>query len=79
MNPKPAPQWLKVLGTVVLLVPLLLLAWFFPDASGLFSSSSTERRKPMSAEAKFLWLVFGLLVVVGSAGWLVWHWAARTA
>lgn len=68
------PQLLRVLGFVLLLVPILLVGWFIPDLPGLFSdsSNSTNRQKPMSAEAKFLWMVFVLLLVIGFAGWWIW-------
>jgi|GEM_PF-3941036 len=59
-------KWTRVLGVVLVLIPALLIGWFVPGASDLFGGSA-ERRKPLSAEAKFLWLVFGL------AGWWFWH------
>lgn len=75
MSSKRLPEWLKVLGTLLLLlVPVLLLGWFLPGSLDLFGGSgSTERRKQMSAEAKFLWLVFGVLLVVGLGGWFIWR------
>jgi hypothetical protein len=72
MNSKPDPKWPKVLGVVLLLVPTLLIGWLMP---GLFdlSAGSSERRKPLSAEAKFFRLVFGVLLVVGVVSWLLWR------
>lgn len=78
MRSKFFPQLLRVLGFVLLLVPLLLIGWFLPDLPGIFGDSgSGGRRKPMSAEAKFLWMVFVLLLGIGFIGW--WLWRQREA
>lgn len=71
MNSRPDQKWPKVLGVVLLLVPTLLIGLFVPSAFDLFGGSS-ERCKPLSAEAKFFRLIFGVLLVVGVVSWLVW-------
>lgn len=73
MGFRPVPEWLRVLGMALLLLPLLLLAWFFPDISGVFGNGAAERRKPLSAEAKFFRLVAGVLLVVGGLSWWLWR------
>ncbi|UOQ96335.1 hypothetical protein MUN81_13865 [Hymenobacter sp. 5317J-9] len=67
-------QWLSVL---LLAVPLLLLGLFAPEGLDLFGTAagSSKRRKPWSAEAKFVLAIFVLLLVTGTAGWLLWHFA----
>jgi len=72
MGSKPVPEWLRVMGILLLFVPILLLGCFFPGSTDLLGGS-TERRKPLSAEAKFLWLVFGVLLIIGLAGWWIWR------
>jgi hypothetical protein len=62
--------WLTFL---LLIIPALLLGWFLPGLFDGYSPGSGSRQKPMSAEAKFLWLVFVLLLVIGLIGWWIWH------
>jgi hypothetical protein len=61
------------LGILLFAVPLVVLACLGIDFSA-FSSNSSERVKPWSAEAKFFLLVFVLLLVLGAISWLVWHY-----
>ena len=70
-------QLLRILATLLLLVPIILVGWFLPDVSGLLGSNS-GRQKPMSAEAKFLWMVFVLLLIISFSGWWMWrHFGAH--
>ncbi|MBO2007998.1 hypothetical protein [Hymenobacter negativus] len=63
-----------MLGLLLLLVPILLVGWFLPDVFGiLVDSSGRQRQKPMSAEAKFLWMAFAILLAIGFIGWWAWH------
>lgn len=55
----------------VLAAVLFLIAGFIEP--GVFETGNSTRQKPMSAEAKFLWLVFGLLLIIGFTGWWIWH------
>ena len=65
-------QLLRIIVMLLLLVPMLLVGWFLPDVFGVFGDGS-GRQKPMSAEAKFLWIVFVLLLILGFSGWWLWR------